>query len=171
MFISDKFIFLELHKTGCTHIRKILNRLLDGEFRGTHNQASPNLCNSNRVFLGSVRDPWEWYTSLWAFGCDKKGSVFKRVTRRRRSIRESGWKNYLYATIFRVPANISKISTEWLDTYRDVNDAEAFRTWLHMMHDAKNMPNIREGYSGCYCESKCWIYDISLFKIVLHQAW
>lgn len=126
MFISDKFIYLELHKTGCSHIRKILSILLDGKLTGGHNQASSDLFNANRVFLGSVRDPWEWYTSLWAYGCDKKGGIYWQVT-----------------------GSESKNPKEWLNTYNHVNDPVAFRAWLHMMHDAKYLPSIGEGYSIC----------------------
>lgn len=124
MFISDKFVFLELHKTGCTHIRKTLNYLLDGELIGSHNQASRDLFTEERIFLGSIRDPWEWYISLWAYGCDNKGGVFH---------------NLLH----------SKNRQRWRETYINTSNAEAFRTWLHMMHDPENFADIGEGYSEC----------------------
>jgi hypothetical protein len=121
VFISDQFAFLELHKTGCTHIRKILNELLDGELVGSHNQAHSELFTGKRKFLGSIRDPWEWYLSLWAFGCDKKGGVFNQTYQ-------------------------SENSMEWQDTYKNVHDAEAFRKWLHMMNDVDYLADLGEGY-------------------------
>lgn len=141
MFVSEKFVFIELHKTGCTHILHILGELLDGELIGKHNQASPNLFINGRVFLGSIRDPWEWYTSLWAYGCDKKGLLFHRVTLG------------------------SKDRKKWIDTYRDVNDANAFRIWLSMMHDTKYINDIGEGYSNCSVNRFCGLMTFRFLNL------
>jgi hypothetical protein len=91
MFVSDRLVYLELHKTGCSHIRSLLNEILPGELRPIHLQAPHDLFTAGRMFLGSVRSPWSWYTSLWGFGCDSKGGVFGSVTRSRGSIRGLGW--------------------------------------------------------------------------------
>ncbi len=123
MFVSDRLVFLELHKTGCTRIRSILATLLDGELIGNHNRADPALLDGTRAFLGSVRDPWVWYTSLWAYGCDGKGGLYHALTSRSRN------------------------AEAWKETYRNSNDAEAFRTWLRMMHDRRHFSDIGEGYS------------------------
>jgi hypothetical protein len=124
MFISEQFAFLELHKTGCTHIRSVLKDLLEGELVGAHNQATSEMFTETRKFLGSIRDPWEWYLSLWAYGCDKKGGVFYATTQ-------------------------SENSLAWRDTYDDISDARAFREWLYMMNDASFLADLGEGYSNC----------------------
>ena len=49
MFVSDSIVFMELHKTGCTHIRNLLKELVGGEFQGKHNQATPDLLTSGRT--------------------------------------------------------------------------------------------------------------------------
>ena len=133
MFISNDFVFLELHKTGCSHIRNILKELLSGDLVGGHNQANSNLFSEGRTFLGSIRDPWEWYTSLWAYGCDNKGGVFYSVTREIDT---------------KCLSSRSRSPQKWKDTYKDVNDAEAFRAWLYMMHDTKHLMDIGEGYGA-----------------------
>jgi len=149
MFISKKFVFMELHKTGCTHIRHLLNELIDGELVGGHNQASSNLFDEERVFLGSIRDPWDWYTSLWAYGCDNKGSVFNSTTKVRPLKFESlNWKNNTYSTFLSLISNRAKHPQKWLETYADVNDAEAFRAWLSMMQNPRYFIDIREGYAA-----------------------
>lgn len=149
MFVSERFVYLELHKTGCTHIRAILSDLLDGELLGKHNQAVPELFRPDRIFIGSVRNPWAWYTSLWAYGCDNRGALFEHVTRAPTSVRELGWKSNPYLAFIRLLANRSRNPKAWMDTYADVEDASAFRQWLHMMHDKKCLPDIGEGYSAC----------------------
>jgi hypothetical protein len=149
MFVSDRIVYIELHKTGCTHIRNILKDVLDGELIGKHNQATPDLFNGDRNFWGSVRDPWVWYTSLWGYGCDNKGAVFGNVTRTHMSIRGLGWRSNPFLAILKLIAMRSRNPQAWKDTYADANDASAFREWLRMIHDEKCMADIGEGYEAC----------------------
>lgn len=145
MFVSDRFVYLELHKTGCTHIRNILKELLHGELLGKHNQVSQEILNG-RIALGSVRNPWVWYTSLWAYGCDHKGAVFNNVTR----ITELDWRRNPCQALLRWFANRDRNPQAWLDTYQDINDAQAFRTWLGMMHDGKYLRDMGGPYASSH---------------------
>jgi len=83
MYASEQLIYLELQKTRCTHIRNSLNRCLGGTFDGTHNQISEELMKSDKLIIGSIRNIWDWYLSLWSYGCDRKGSLHNIVTRKR----------------------------------------------------------------------------------------
>lgn len=143
-------MFVELHKTGCTHIRNTLKHLLGGEFVGKHNQVSSDLFSKERVFLGSIRDPWEWYISLWAYGCDNKGAVFSLVTKSSNfnKFRGVDWKHIPYAAFHALLAGLYKNPEKWKRTYKDVNDASAFREWLYMMHDKKYWYDFGEGYGA-----------------------
>ncbi|MEO1957260.1 MAG: hypothetical protein ABGX03_04970 [Methylophilaceae bacterium] len=123
--------------------------LLDGELVGGHNQACSDLFNQKRIFLGSIRDPWEWYTSLWAHGCDHKGAIFNSVTKSRPvKLNLLHWRNNPYSAFLTLVLSRSKHPQEWLDTYADVNDVEGFRTWLSMMHSPKYSMDLREGYGA-----------------------
>lgn len=147
MFVSDKVVFIELHKTGCTHIRNLLGDLVGGELAGKHNQVDPDLFTGKRVFLGSVRDPWDWYISLWAYGCDRRGIVFGNVTKGGLKIRGHGWRADPYQALRELLAvRINNNSEKWRRTYRDVNDAGAFREWLRMMHDEQYWHDFGQGY-------------------------
>jgi len=150
MFVSDRIVFLELQKTGCTHIRNLLKELVGGELVGKHNQAGPDLFSGNLFFLGSVRNPWDWYTSLWAFGCDHRGAVFGNVTRQGIKVKGRGWRTNPYSA-FRelLESRPNRNSEKWRRTYEDVSDASAFREWLHMMHDETYWPDVGEGYRQC----------------------
>jgi len=108
MFVSEQFVYLELHKTGCTHTRKILNTVLDGELIGSHNRAPESLFDG-RIFLGSVRNPWSWYVSLWAFGCRGRGELYHRLIRSNPDF--------------------------WKPRYSDPDSASCFRDWLHAIMD------------------------------------
>jgi len=161
MLVLKDIVYLELHKTGCTHIRNILKDLLGGEIIGIHNQASSNLFDKKRRFIGSIRDPWEWYISLWAYGCDNKGAVFKQVTKRGIKLRGIGWKIHPYAAFYISLSNLIRNPKKWKDTYKDVNDAGAFRQWLSMMHDRKYLNDIGGNY-GAY--SLCKIAGLLTFR-------
>jgi hypothetical protein len=73
MFISNKVVFLELHKTGSSLLRKLFKSegVLAGEIIGKNNQISNNLLTQDSIIVGSIRNPWDWYVSLWAYGCDE----------------------------------------------------------------------------------------------------
>ncbi len=139
MLIAKDFIYLELQKTGGTHIRRVLKDLVGGEIIGKHNRASSTLFATGKPFLGSIRDPWEWYLSLWAYGCDQKGEIFKQLTRpkvkpTRSSLKALEWRRDPYATLLVLLSDSARNPEQWQKTYQDVNDAGAFRDWLHMIH-------------------------------------
>src|SRR5262249_39648229 len=80
MLISEKLIFVELQKTGSTHIKGLLKKIVGGENDGKHNVPSTEQLDSGRKFVASVRDPWSWYLSLWSYGCLQKGELYERLT-------------------------------------------------------------------------------------------
>ncbi len=147
MFVSDRIVFVELQKTGCTHIRKLLKEIVGGELIDKHNQVDSGLFSGGRFFLGSVRNPWDWYVSNWAYGCDGKGSVFHNVTTEGWRGRGRGWRRHPYQTLADfLQSRPNKHSREWQRTYRDANDPGAFRQWLHMLHDETYWPDLGEAY-------------------------
>ena len=147
MFVSDKIVFMELQKTGCTHIRNLLKEIVGGKFVERHIQADPRLFTDGRHFLGSVRDPWAWHVSLWAYGCDGRGDFYSNVTTKGIRIKDRGWKLHPYSTLLEyLECRPNRHAEEWKRTFRDVNDAGAFRQWLHMLHDETYWPDVGEGY-------------------------
>jgi hypothetical protein len=149
MFISDRIVFLELQKTGCTHIRDLLRELVGGQLVGKHNQASRRLFTEGKSFLGSIRDPWDWHVSLWAFGCHGQGSVYLSVTVDGLRIRGRGWTRNPFSAAYELlhsqpNSNVPK----WKRVYQDARDPGAFREWLYMMYDAEARPDA-EGYAHC----------------------
>ena len=150
MFVSDKIVFMELQKTGCTHIRNLLKEIVGGTFVERHIQADPRLFTNGRSFLGSVRDPWAWHVSLWAYGCDGRGDFYSNVTTKGIRIKDRGWKLHPYSTLLEyLECRPNRHAEEWKRTFRDVNDAGAFRQWLHMLHDETYWPDVGEGYWRC----------------------
>lgn len=147
MFITDDFIFIELHKTGSSHIVKLLSALFEGEQHGKHIPAGPAHFAQEKIFLGSVRNPWDWYLSLWAYGCDRKGSFYESVAGAIPRIRGHGWSRDVRQAFRSLLHEPFRKAEAWRDSYSDVNNPEKFRNWLHMVHDRAYWSDYGEGYS------------------------
>jgi hypothetical protein len=145
VFISDSLIYLELQKTGCTHIGRLLAQLVSGKQVGKHNRLPARLRNDRRPIIGSIRNPWDWYLSLWGYGCDGKGTLYHKVT---------SHKAWFYELIVQpgyalrsIPSELRKPMRAWRDSYRSSDDPACFREWLHLVCAAERQHEIGEGYA------------------------
>jgi len=151
MLICDKLIFIELQKTGSTHIKQLLRELVGGVNDGKHNTPDARLLGCGKPFIGSVRNPWLWYLSLWSYGCQEKGELFQRLTNEKRwqRLHEKGAArrareaasadadgagndddaNRGAETDRRLPADwgAERAKGYW---YADPDNADAFREWI-----------------------------------------
>jgi len=126
MLVSKKLVFLELQKTGSTHIKQLLKKTVGGVSDGKHNQATPELRASGRGFIGSVRDPWSWYLSLFTYGCQEKGGVFIRTTNPKQ------WAKLSEAE--KATPGFEHYNAEYCRSlYTDPENADNFRAWLRLV--------------------------------------
>ncbi|MEL6870163.1 MAG: hypothetical protein AAFO81_10225 [Pseudomonadota bacterium] len=152
MFVSEKLVFLELHKTGGSHIGHWLRQTLGGEQVGKHNRLAPEL--RDRFIVGSIRNPWDWYVSLWAYGCSSRGSVWRQTIDgvnlryyREQLAAEMGRANVGVQTLLRQAwSDLRKDQNAWIDCYRDSNDAARFRRWLNRVLNGGHALDLREGF-------------------------
>lgn len=171
MFISEPLIFVELHKTGGSHIGRCLRTILDGHQQGKHNIVPANL--HHRFILGSIRNPWDWYVSLWGFGCDGNGSVYHRTTRRFdvnyywRQINKEMGANWLspgqYGRQFL--ADVNKPVSLWRASYKDSADPEGFRAWLKMILNPARRFDIGEGFGFSPLAQRNGLLTYRYFKL------
>jgi len=140
VYITDEFVFVEVPKTGSTYIDQIMIDMLDGEKAGKHNYPSDALLDSNRSFVGSIRDPFDWYVSLWSYGCkvkERSGPYRKTMTYRPFDLKGYGfdkkpvfgakaYANYL------LKAPFAKRDA-WKAAYVDSKNPDNFRTWVDLM--------------------------------------
>lgn len=139
MLITDKIIYLELQKTGCTHTLKVLSDLFKDNYSiiGKHNRydsISPSKLGDfeSKFKLGNIRNPWDWYVSLWAFGCQQNGELFVRLTTKGiRYIYNEGHKVILKRAFTKCEPRLD--IKMWQDLYSDPNNAENFRKWLKLL--------------------------------------
>ena len=138
MFVAGKLAYHELQKTGGTHICRLLERYAGGTSHGKHNR--PGNHAPDTFVVGSIRNPWDWYVSLWAFGVSGRGAVHAR------SIRRIDPEYYLRT----LPRSMGR---QWLSPgelltciYRDASSPAQFRRWLKMLLDHDRRFDIGEGY-------------------------
>jgi hypothetical protein len=128
MFINEKLVYLALHKTGCSHVIKLLTSIpeLNGVIVGKHNTidsvSKEELGDlSKKIKSGNVRNPWDWYVSLWAFGSMGKGGLYDQI------IKKSLFKKINHPASFFTPVK------KWKQVYADAENPELFKTWLEML--------------------------------------
>lgn len=146
MFVTEKLIYLQLQKTGCTHIARLLDKYVGGEQVGKHNFLPSELIGQ-KYLVGSIRNPWDWYVSQWAFGSEARGGLNQRVTSR-------NLENIKCLPVKRRKSRIVKASVKeatkptkmWEKVYGDKNNPELFRQWLRLIFDPKRRYDMGEGY-------------------------
>ncbi|MBT9597770.1 MAG: hypothetical protein IV094_17445 [Vitreoscilla sp.] len=157
MLITEKIVFIELQKTGSTHIKKLLKDILGGKNDGKHNVPTEELLASGRQFMGSIRDPWGWYLSLWSYGCQQQGELFQRLTNAKRwekvlvkidatrkARAEKGADAEKSKSILPEQLGAERAKGHW---YADPANAEAFREWLRVVCALQTRRLVEAGFA------------------------
>ena len=171
MFVSNSIVFAELHKTGGSHILRCLRTILDGEVVGKHNVIPSPL--RQRFIMGSVRNPWDWYVSLWAYGCEKKGAVYHRTTARfnhdyyRRQRSKNMGKNWLSPSRIgrQVISDCSKPVQAWRDSYANSEDPASFQRWLRLVLDVNRRYDVGDGFGFSPISQSQGLLTFRYFKL------
>ena len=138
MFESKELIFVQLQKTGCSHITSLLQQLFDGQRLGNHRAANAEQLASGKTFLASIRNPWDWYVSLWSYGVQGEGSLRRSLIKKKpSSYLRYAIQNPSLHTWQSVYAEITKDVELWRSCYTQSDDVAAFRRWLALILDAK----------------------------------
>lgn len=145
MFLSEQLIYIQMQKTGCTHIETLLSKLVDGKSQGKHVAAPDNEIDSGKLIISSIRNPFDWYVSLWTYGCSARGALRNRLVKRyprfKSIIRDP------LASIKTIYQDRKKDLDQWREVYPGTTeDATLFRKWLMLIHDPANRYFLGEGY-------------------------
>lgn len=145
MFQCDQFIYIHMQKTAGNHIVELMAQLFVGKRIGTHNHASAEQLKSTPYFIGSIRNPWDWYLSLWTFGVGGRGGLRDYLTKRNfRSALRGVLKNPAAGYAECIDALTRDVKT-WRSVYSRSDDVAAFRRWLALLHSHKNYGRLGEG--------------------------
>jgi hypothetical protein len=169
VFVADRLIYLQLQKTGCSHIARVLAETIGGRQVGKHNRLPDDASRAGRRIVGSVRNPWAWYVSLWAFGASGQGSLHDRLTSRSlvRALRGT-WRRPFAAPRV-VATELAKPVERWRASYAREREPDSFRQWLRALLDVAAPADAGEGYresavarcAGFMTYRYLWLYSRS----------
>lgn len=165
MFESENIIYIQLEKTGCTHIASLLSELFGGTQIKKHNPLDN--FDTDKLIIGSIRNPWDWYVSLWAFSTKGDETIYKNVTKR--SIKnalkrfsgsddQANFTKWLKnaplkrgiatgSNSFRgIWAESQKPVSLWRQSYEDPYDPAKFKLWLKLIMDSRRADDLGNGY-------------------------
>ena len=82
MIEYEKFIYLDVYKTGSAHLKQLLPAITHGEQirlrrHAPITAARPYRWTGGKLVFVTVRNPWDWYTSLWSYACERKGAIWR----------------------------------------------------------------------------------------------
>lgn len=115
MIEFENFVYLDVYRTGSKHTIKLLKKITEErELRGWRHSSitkgSPFAMPRGKIVFATVRNPWDWYVSLWSYGANKLEAI----------------RRYLEEVL---PQDEVK------GLYDTGNPEAAFRKWLRAMHD------------------------------------
>jgi hypothetical protein len=87
MIEYEKFIYLDMYKTGSTYVVSLLNKLMPEppvrSFRHAPlTKGRPFNWKRGKFAFATVRNPWDWYVSMWAYSIQQPNVLFFRDLRK-----------------------------------------------------------------------------------------
>jgi hypothetical protein len=128
----------------------VLKQNLNGKTRERHDHLKDYQDFREHTIVSSVRNPWDWYVSLWAFGCAGGGGFHKYLVhtpisevRHAFMHRKPG---VMASALFRLVTQIGR-RADWKGLYSDPKNEANFRAWLKLVLGAEGQHIAKEGYS------------------------
>lgn len=151
MFISDRLVYLQMQKTGSSHVTKVLRKFTRGSQSVKHEQMTDYERYKDRLIVSSVRNPWDWYVSLWAFGCRGGGGVHRYLTKLPMSEIHNAWRSGSASALSKASLRLVTRAgrrPDWQSLYSDPNNGENFRAWLKLLLGEEGKAMSKEDYSA-----------------------
>ncbi|MEP4308794.1 MAG: hypothetical protein ABJ364_03515, partial [Lentilitoribacter sp.] len=171
MIVTDSSIFIHLQKTGGTHVAKVLSELLDIDASVSHDQLRKP--DPTREIIMGIRNPWDWYVSLWAYGCQSKGRLFGYTTSPKLAAARlplgaslknpSRWRDLS----IHLRNLINKDDGFWRDCYANSEDPECFRAWIKAIMTEHTSRQTGEEYSALALNESCGLMTSRFLKLSL----
>jgi hypothetical protein len=173
MYASSRILFLQLHKTGCSHITKLLRHYDGGETRGKHSTLEEIGEIGDRTVLTSIRNPWDWYVSLWAYGCSGKGTMFLLLGRSpaeqaTESLINFKKKRNAYLLFREIGSVVSRYRgiNQFRHMYGDPSDKALFQEWIKLVLGEWGQRHLPDGYKRSEARSHIGFYSYRHLKLV-----
>ena len=174
MIVTDRLVFLQLQKTAGTHIARLLVEEFSGRERfGKHRPLPPGFDPGERMIVGSIRDPWDWYVSLWTFGCRRRGGPFDRSTAPRsvwNALRDPGTRRVrgaraaITSRVLAARHEWARPASSWRRLHSDAADPRLFREWLKLALDSRRRFDLFRDYGqsavSAYAGILTFLYEL-----------
>ena len=153
MLVGEKLIYLQLQKTGSTRITDLIQATVGAEERHKHDRihrddlADPEI--AARRIIGTIRNPWSYYVSLWSYGSRRAGGIYERTTASSRMDQRKDLRGTLHKKTIPLADRDRKARRrvkKWKTAYGDPEDREAFRRWIRFLNDPEYLVDVGEGY-------------------------
>jgi hypothetical protein len=148
MFVSDKIIFLQMQKAGSTHATKILQQYCGGRVDQQHDQLKDRRSYGSKVIASSIRNPWDWYVSLWGFGCKREGGLRSYLVTLPFSELQLALRYLDLRAISSFASRTLAGRPDWKRLYSDVTSTANFRAWLKLVLGPEGQHIAMEGYAS-----------------------
>ncbi|MBD3369581.1 hypothetical protein GF402_04370 [Candidatus Fermentibacteria bacterium] len=147
---------------------KALKMVCPGRQGEMHGRLPKSVLQSDRIVAASVRDPWDWYVSTWAYGCDGEGILFDRLAKPRK-ILGHGYRRSLRGGIANFLRDMARPRRPWREAYADSSSPELFGRWLRLMMDPDRAGEVREDYGRSSLSQFAGLYSY-LYCRLLHRT-
>lgn len=148
MFVSPQIVYLQMQKTGCTHVAEVLQKYVPGRVQKKHEKLKDHHRYTSRIIASSVRNPWEWYVSLWAYGCSGAGGLRNYLNRLPGSELKGALRSSdLGSALLFVPRTLTG-RPDWKRLYSDPTSEANFREWLKLILGPEGLHLCLEGYAS-----------------------
>lgn len=173
MFLTKDYCYIDKNKTASVYVNKVLKQLNNGDYYFRHHEIpSLEIINSKEIIkFGTVRDPWEWYVSLWSYACKKQGmvGVYNNLTKFKPLSSYGRVDNVIEAFLCKqkdwLCLNL-RVNTRRL--FSDPRSVKNFREWLQIILDQRYaaVVDYPRFHSGLYKHSGLWTKQMLKFYFV-----
>ncbi len=175
MYVAKQIVYLQMQKTGSTHVTTTLKKYCGGRSQGKHEQLTNYEKFKDRTIVSSVRNPWDWYVSLWAYGCSGRGGLRKYLMRVPFSEIEHAAK---YRSVGATSRAVARMVTnygrrpDWKNLYSDAANEKNFRAWLRLVLGPEGQNISKEGYSASAIKSAVGFMTYRFLSLSTHfEQW
>ncbi|MFW6303221.1 MAG: hypothetical protein ACOC2L_01250, partial [Candidatus Sumerlaeota bacterium] len=178
-------------KTASTHIGHLLKELFDGTLYHSrviengmtfdkHLPAPPQLLDKKRYFLASIRNPFDWYLSLWAFLCS--GFIHEPASLQYKQYKEILDKHFStysktaktltrpHVILRKLLKEFSKPTEVWKELYKDSSDIDNFRKWLRLLNAPEHYRHVRDGYGESDVSHFCGFFSYRYLRLCCENS-
>lgn len=150
MFLTKKYCYVDMNKTGSVYVNRILKALNDDYYFKHHKIPDQSIINNSEIKkFGTLRDPFSWYISLWSYGCAKQqqSGIFNSLTKFR-PFKSYGIENISIQDVLKKQRAFLdlKLNNDTKKLYADSTNLESFNKWLKIVTDKRYAPIVEYPY-------------------------